>query len=86
MDCQNKNCKYYKKKEKASYFMGVDMSCGGYCTKGYCEKQFRKNRKQVLSMALNVTNEQKNVIESQGFMVVEFKLWYRKLGEMLLVP
>ena len=37
-------------------------------------------------MALNVTNEQKNVIESQGFMVVEFKLWYRKLGEMLLVP
>lgn len=35
-------------------------------------------------MALNVTNEQKKVIESQGFMVVEFKLWYRKLGEILL--
>lgn len=35
-------------------------------------------------MILNVTNEQKRVIESQGFMVVEFKLWYRKLGEMLL--
>ena len=34
-------------------------------------------------MILNVTNEQKNVIESQGFMVVEFKLWYRKLGEVL---
>lgn len=24
------------------------------------------------------------LIESQGFMVVEFKLWYRKLGEMIL--
>lgn len=35
-------------------------------------------------MILNVTNEQKKVIESQGFMVVEFKLWCRKLGEMLL--
>ena len=46
MDCPNKNCKFYKKKEKASYFMGVDMSGGGYCTKGYCEKQFRKNRKR----------------------------------------
>lgn len=37
MDRPNKNCKYYKKKEKARYFMGVDMSGGGYCTKGYCE-------------------------------------------------
>lgn len=46
MDCPNKNCKFYKKKEKASYFMGVNMSSGGYCTKGYCEKQFRKNRKR----------------------------------------
>ena len=45
MDCPNKNCKYYKKKEKAHYFMGVDMSGGGYCTKGYCEKQFRRKRK-----------------------------------------
>lgn len=45
MDCQNKNCKFYKKKEKARYFMGVDMSGGGYCTKGYCEKQFRRKRK-----------------------------------------
>ena len=35
-------------------------------------------------MILNVTNEQKKLIESQGFMVVEFKLWYRKLGEMIL--
>ena len=35
-------------------------------------------------MILNVTNEQKRVIESQGFMVVELKLWYRKLGEMIL--
>ncbi len=35
-------------------------------------------------MILNVTNEQKRVIESQRFMVVEFKLWYRKLGKMLL--
>ena len=40
--------------------------------------------RQVLSMILNVTNEQKKLIESQGFMVVEFKLWYRKLGEMIL--
>lgn len=35
-------------------------------------------------MALNVSEDQKKVIESQGYMVVEFKLWCRKLGEMLL--
>lgn len=35
-------------------------------------------------MVLNVTEEQKKLIESQGYMVVEFKLWYRKLGEMLI--
>ena len=35
-------------------------------------------------MVLNVTEEQKKVIESQGYMVVEFKLWYRKLGSMLI--
>lgn len=45
MDCPNKNCKYYKKKEKAHYIMGCDMSGGGYCTRGYCEKQFRRKRK-----------------------------------------
>ena len=45
MDCPNKNRKYYKKKEKAHYIMGRDMSGGGYCTKGYCEKQFRRKRK-----------------------------------------
>ena len=33
-------------------------------------------------MILNVTEEQKKLLESQGYMVVEFKLWYRKLGEM----
>ena len=35
-------------------------------------------------MILNVTEEQKKVIESQGYMVVEFKAWYRKLGNMLI--
>lgn len=35
-------------------------------------------------MVLNVSEEQKMVIESKGYMVVEFKLWCRKLGEMLL--
>lgn len=35
-------------------------------------------------MAINVSEDQKKIIESQGYMVVEFKLWYRKLGEMLL--
>ena len=30
-----------------------------------------------------MTNEQKKVIESQDFMVVEFKLWYQKLGEII---
>lgn len=34
-------------------------------------------------MVLNVTEEQKKVIESQGYMVVEFKLWYKKLSEQL---
>lgn len=45
MDCPNKNCKYYRKKEKKAMFVGVDISSGGYCSKGYCEKQFRKKRK-----------------------------------------
>lgn len=36
-------------------------------------------------MVLNVSEEQKKVIESQGYMVAEFKLWCRKLGEMLLL-
>lgn len=45
MDCPNKNCKYYKKKEKERYFAGGYFSDGGYCTKGYCEKQFRRKRK-----------------------------------------
>lgn len=40
--------------------------------------------KTRLVMVLNVTEEQEKVIESQGYMVVEFKLWYRKLGEMLI--
>ena len=35
-------------------------------------------------MVLNVTEEQKKVIESQGYMVVEFKLWFRKLVERLI--
>ena len=35
-------------------------------------------------MILNVTQEQKKLLESQGYMVVEFKLWFRKLGEMLI--
>ena len=35
-------------------------------------------------MILNVTEEQKKLIESQGYMVVEFKAWFRKFGEMLI--
>ena len=35
-------------------------------------------------MVLNVTEERKKLLESQGYMVVEFKLWYRKLVEMLI--
>ena len=35
-------------------------------------------------MTLNVSEEQKKIIKSQGYMVVEFKLRYRKLGKMLL--
>ena len=34
-------------------------------------------------MILNVTEEQKKLIESQGYMVVEFKLLYRKLCDYL---
>lgn len=30
-----------------------------------------------------ITDEQKKVIESQGYMVVQFKLWYKKLTEQL---
>ena len=35
-------------------------------------------------MVLNVTEEQKKLIESQGYMVVEFKARFRKFGEMLI--
>ena len=35
-------------------------------------------------MIMNVTEEQKKLLESQGYMVVEFKLWIRKFGEMLI--
>ena len=35
-------------------------------------------------MILNVTEEQKKVIEEHGHMVIEFKLWFRKLGSMLI--
>ena len=35
-------------------------------------------------MVMNVTEEQKKVIESQGYMVVEFKARFRKFGEMLI--
>lgn len=34
-------------------------------------------------MVLNVTEEQKKLIESQGYMVVEFKLWCKKMSERL---
>lgn len=33
-------------------------------------------------MILNVTNEQKKLIESQGYMVVEFKLWLKRFVEL----
>ena len=36
-------------------------------------------------MVLNVTEEQKKVIESQGYMVVQFKLWCKKLMERIEV-
>ena len=38
----------------------------------------------MCDIILNVTEEQKKLIESQGYMVVEFKEWYRKLGNMLI--
>ena len=34
-------------------------------------------------MIINVTEEQKKLIESQGCMVVEFKAWYKKMDELL---
>ena len=38
----------------------------------------------MCDIILNVTEEQKKLLESQGYMVVEFKLWFRKLGSMLI--
>ena len=35
-------------------------------------------------MILNVTEEQKKLLESQGYMVVEFKAWFRKLGNIVI--
>lgn len=34
-------------------------------------------------MIINVTDEQKKLIESQGYMVVEFKLWCKNMSEHL---
>ena len=34
-------------------------------------------------MTINVTEEQKRLIESQGYMVVEFKAWYKKLIDFM---
>ena len=45
MDCPSKDCKYYKKREKANYIMEFNFAEGGFCTKGYCKKQFQKKRK-----------------------------------------
>ena len=43
---QNKNCKYYQKKEKDYRFAGFYMvGAGGYCKRGYCEKQFRRKKR-----------------------------------------
>lgn len=36
-------------------------------------------------MVLNVTEEQKKVIESQGHMVIEFKLWCKEMIERIEV-
>lgn len=33
---------------------------------------------------INITEKQKKLIEAQGYMVVQFKLWYKKLGEVLI--
>lgn len=35
-------------------------------------------------MVINITEKQKKFIESQGYMVVEFKAWAKKLRENLL--
>ena len=35
-------------------------------------------------MIINVTEEQKKLIESQGYMVVEFKLWHKKIIELII--
>ena len=35
-------------------------------------------------MVLNVTEEQKKLLESEGYMDVEFKAWYRKIGNKLI--
>lgn len=42
MDCHNKNCKFYRKKEKAHYFMGVDLSGSGYCSKDIAKSNFAR--------------------------------------------
>ena len=41
------------------------------------------NLESRCDMILNVTEEQKKLIESQGYMVVEFKAWFRKLGDYM---
>lgn len=46
MNCNNMNCKYYHKAEKANYIAGVNLSPGGFCKKHFCVIQQRKNRRK----------------------------------------
>lgn len=39
-------CKRWKSAEKSNFFMGMDFARSGYCSLGYCEKQFKGKRKK----------------------------------------
>lgn len=45
MKCNNMNCKYYHKAEKAKYIDGFNISSSGFCKKGFCVVQQRKNKR-----------------------------------------
>lgn len=45
MNCNNMNCKYYHKADKARYIGGINISVGGFCKKGFCVVQQRKKKR-----------------------------------------
>lgn len=59
MSCPNKKYKYYRKKEKAHWIMGLNLAGGGYCSKDIVKSNFGRKESRC-SMA----ERYKNIIDN----------------------